>query len=57
MPTKNKTYLDKVLNWDKIIIATALNLCFRLSISQVGFPSHHSCTQKLPQELYNQKKK
>ncbi|KAH9447809.1 hypothetical protein Pst134EB_021806 [Puccinia striiformis f. sp. tritici] len=56
MPTKTKTYLDEALNCATIVIATALNPCFRLSIFQPWFPSHHSRTHNLLQEVYNQKK-
>ncbi|KAI9606008.1 hypothetical protein H4Q26_004380 [Puccinia striiformis f. sp. tritici PST-130] len=57
MLSKTKTYLDEALDCDAIVIATALNPCFRLSIFQAWFPSHYSRAHKLLQDLYNEKKK
>ncbi|KAI7967067.1 hypothetical protein MJO29_000344 [Puccinia striiformis f. sp. tritici] len=56
MLSKTKTYLDEALDCDAIVIATALNPCFRLSIFQAWFPSHYSRAHKLLQDLYNEKK-
>ncbi|KAH9470628.1 hypothetical protein Pst134EA_033344 [Puccinia striiformis f. sp. tritici] len=56
MLTKTTTYLDEALACDVILIATALNPCFRLSIFQAWFPSYYTYTEELLRSLFNSKK-
>ncbi|KAI7956356.1 hypothetical protein MJO29_007755 [Puccinia striiformis f. sp. tritici] len=56
MLTKTDTYLQEALACDTILIATALNPCFRLSIYQAWFPDYYTYTKSLLQILFNTKK-
>ncbi|KAA1123528.1 hypothetical protein PGTUg99_024822 [Puccinia graminis f. sp. tritici] len=47
MLAKTNTYLNEALRCDVILIATALNPSFCLSIFKFSFPSHHNHTQNL----------
>ncbi|KNE87142.1 hypothetical protein PSTG_19479 [Puccinia striiformis f. sp. tritici PST-78] len=51
MLTKTNTYLQEALACDAILIATALNPCFRLSIYQAWFPDYYTYTSNLLQIL------
>ncbi|EFP84468.2 uncharacterized protein PGTG_10188 [Puccinia graminis f. sp. tritici CRL 75-36-700-3] len=56
MLAKTNTYLNEALRCDVILIATALNPSFRLSIFKFSFPSHHNHTQNLLESLFNTRK-
>ncbi|KAI7955077.1 hypothetical protein MJO28_005477 [Puccinia striiformis f. sp. tritici] len=56
MLTKTNTYLQEALACDAILIATALNPCFRLSIYQAWFPDYYTYTSNLLQILFDTKK-
>ncbi|KNE97779.1 hypothetical protein PSTG_08997 [Puccinia striiformis f. sp. tritici PST-78] len=56
MLTKTTTYLDKALTCDVILIATALNPCFCLSIFQAWFPSYYTYTEEPLRSVFNSKK-
>ncbi|KNF01578.1 hypothetical protein PSTG_05356 [Puccinia striiformis f. sp. tritici PST-78] len=56
MLTKTTTYLDEALTCDVILIAAALNPCFRLSIFQAWFPSYYTYTEELLRSVFNSKK-
>ncbi|OAV95295.1 hypothetical protein PTTG_12087 [Puccinia triticina 1-1 BBBD Race 1] len=56
MLVKTDAYLDEALNCDAIVIATALNPSFRLSIFQMWFPGRYAYTLDLLKDLYDAKK-
>ncbi|KAA1132749.1 hypothetical protein PGTUg99_003295 [Puccinia graminis f. sp. tritici] len=56
MLAKTNTYLNEALRCDVILIATALNPSFCLSIFKFSFPSHHNHTQNLLESLFNTRK-
>jgi hypothetical protein len=56
MDTRTTKYLDEALDCDAIIISTALNPSFRLSIFKMAFPRHYSYTLELLTNLFNTQK-
>ena len=56
MLAKTNTYLEKALQCNAILIATALHPSFRLSMFQKCFPTYQNYTQDLIKDLYNLRK-
>ena len=57
MISKTEAYLNEALGCDIILLSTALNPCYRLSIFKMWFPSHEAYVQEILQSKYEQEKK
>jgi hypothetical protein len=56
MIEKTKTYTDEELRCDAIVLATALNPLFRLSMFKAWYPNQYSCVQLLLNTQFMQQK-